>query len=154
MAKLLNRATPEVIASRNSEGHPFVTVSERGFTFSIQLVIAAGITTESFIHFINDEDYWAFVVNDQPDGFQIMKDNNTIRLASRYLAKAFIKSTGRLNGERFFATKSKAEHNGCPLFEIYTRESVVEVIDREKKIKQQRKDILLTAWKRNNTPKY
>jgi hypothetical protein len=148
MAKILNRSSPEIMARQYSFGVPYVSVSDRGIIFSKALVYEAGIKQGRYVHFINEDDYWAFFINDHPDGFLISNNNSTLRCTTRVISDMFIKSTGRRIGEKFFTIKSTASQAGSPVYEIYTRESTIQVIDRQKRVKEQRKEVLLSMWKK------
>ena len=140
MARIINKNTPEITASRRALGVTLVTIVPKHFYFPKQTAFLAGIDSNKFIHFINDGKYWAFIVNDDPDGFPV-NANKGYLVQNRSLVGMFYRSTGRKGKCRFYIHKTKALHNGCPVYEI-SQETVEEAVAKQKAL-QARKNYVL-----------
>lgn len=149
MAKIINKRTPEIMANRRPTGLDYVSIKERHLYFPKQVAFKAGMNIYKYLHLINDGDYWAFFINDDKDGFQLKQDKpGSYKINDRALVRMFLKSTGKKLNDRLFITQSTSEHNGCKLWEIYTKETVDFIINKQKDIKMQRKKVLLTVMKK------
>lgn len=141
MASIINKRTPEIMASRRPLGINFVTITEKGFYFPKQTAFSVGITDYKYVHFINDGDYWAFIVNDDADGFAVTS-NNGYMVCNRTLPKMFIRSIKKKLRDRFYIVPTNSEQNGCRVWEIYTKDTVEVVVEKQKRIAEQKSYVL------------
>lgn len=141
MATIINKRTPEIIASRRPAGINFVTVIETGFYFPIQTAFWLGLEKGKYMHFINDGAYWAFYVNNDTDGFDVVPDKG-YKVNNRTVAGLFLKSTKKKLKNRFYIIPTNSEHNGSKVYEIYTAEPVHVIIEKQKRIMAQRSYVL------------
>lgn len=141
MAKVINTKSPEIIAGVRAKGFCFVSLKAKGLHITKQVALMCGLSKDKYVHFLNDSNYWAFYVNDDPDGFRVCTDhsNGGFILYSRELSRMFIRSTGAKYCNRFFISEVPAQHNGNQLFEILTTATVEVIIDKRKRMDQQRK---------------
>lgn len=141
MAQIINRKSPKIIDSIRARGYSFISVKKKGLFFSKPAAQMCGVSSDKFIHFINDFNYWAFYINDNPDGFVLTFDHDGrsgFIVYSTQLSRLFIKSTGKKLNERFFINDTKSEHNGNPLWEIQTLSSIDVIVDRIQKMNDQK----------------
>ena len=146
MAQIINKRSPEIIASRRALGINFLTVREKEIYFPKQVVHFLGIEKGKYIHFINDKDYWGFFVNTDPDGFEITFDKG-FKICNRTLAAMFAKSIGKKG--RFYILDTNTRQAGHKVYEVYTQETVEVVIDRQKRIAEQKRHVLAITPKRS-----
>ena len=141
MAKIINTKSPEIIAGVRAKGFCFISVKEKGLHITKQVALMCGLKADKFVHFLNDSNYWAFYVNDDPDGFRVCADhaNGGFVLYSRELSRMFKRSTGARVNNRFFINKVPAKHNDNQLFEILTSATIEVIIDKRKRMDAQKK---------------
>jgi len=116
--------TPESIAFRGNQ-HPVLTVNKKGLFFNLAASEQFGLQTAQRLRFINDETYWAFTPTSEPDSFVLVKYSRpiSVRINSATLAGMMMESLGIDNKDAnvyFSISKSSAEFNGNPIFEIDT----------------------------------
>lgn len=140
MAQIINKKNPLIITSTRTRGYCSVTIKEKGIYITKQVALLCGLKVDQFVHFINDSNYWAFYVNEDPDGFAVSRDhaNGGFVLYNRQLSKMFRTSTRAAINDRFLIISSNARHNGSTLYEIITSASVDVVINRRKRMMEQR----------------
>jgi len=131
MARVINRTTPEIVVNNRHSGLDFISIDEKGFYFPKQISFSIKAATNKYIHFINDDDYWAFYVNEDKDGFPFSMDKQSYRVNDRALSRLFLRTTNRECGDRLLVKYTKAKHNGGYLYEIHTKESVEQITTLE-----------------------
>lgn len=145
MAQIINKRTAEIIANRRPTGLMFVSVNEKGFYFPKSVSHAVGAHSGLYVHFINDVDYWAFYINDDKDGFKLVQDKGAYRVDDRALIKMFFRGIKKdCKKSRFFVVESKSAQAGVKIYEIYTKETVDVVVDKEKRLREIRRSVLNT----------
>lgn len=128
MAQIINRTNPEILANRRFIGLEFISISEKGMYFPKNTSFTVGISTDQYIHFINDGEFWSFYVNQNKDGFPFSKDKaGAYKIADRALARMFIRSTKRQPSDRMLIKATKAKHGASTIYEIYTQHTLDEV---------------------------
>ena len=120
MAQIINRKTPEIVKNGRGIGGDYVTVMRRGFFFSKGVSARIGISRNKFVHFINDESFWSFYINNDPDGFPVMSGGRSgdFVINSEPLTKMFLKSTGGQVNEKFIITPTPARNNSSIVYQI------------------------------------
>jgi hypothetical protein len=147
MARIINRTTPEIIANNRHSGLDFITIKERGFYFPKNISFELKVSASRFIHFINDDDYWCFYVNDDKDGFKFSLDKGgSYMINDRALSRMFIKSTNMKNGDRLLVKSTKTKNNGATVYEIHTKETIDVYITKKETVRK-RKEHTLWATK-------
>lgn len=134
------------MASRRALGISFVTITEAGMYFPKQTAFIAGIKEGRYVHFINDGDYWAFFVNDDLDGFPVTNTKGYL-ICNRTLSRLFLRSVKKKLRDRFYVVPTNAEHHGNKVWEIYTKDSVDMVVEKQKRVLAQRKYVLALTKK-------
>jgi hypothetical protein len=158
MAQIINKKSEIIIASVRAKGFAFISVKEKGLHFTKQTALLCGMKAGKFVHFINDSNYWAFYVNEDPDGFTISADhtNGGYVLYSRQLARLFRSTVGGNNNNRYFVDKTKALHNDHTVYEILTSATMETIIDKRKRMddqkKLEKKYVLNLTLKRKTVP--
>lgn len=141
MASIINKRTPEIMASRRPKGINFVTVTDKGLYFPKQTAFLVGLKEGQHVHFINDGDYWAFFINADTDGFAVT-NNNGYMVCNRTLPKMFVRSIKKKMRDRFYVVPTNSEKDGCRIWEIYTKDTVEVVIEKQKRIAEQKNYVL------------
>jgi hypothetical protein len=141
MAQIINKKSDIIIASVRAKGFAFISIKEKGLHFTKQTALLCSLKQNKHVHFINDGNYWAFYVNDDPDGFRISPDhaNGGFVLYSRELARMFRATVGGNNNNRYFVNRTKALHDDHSVFEILTTATMETIIDKRKRMDDQKK---------------
>lgn len=142
MARIINRKSSSIIRPGADE-YAFVSPRPRFLFFSKAAARLCGLTHDKFIHFINDQNYWAFYLNDNIDGFELKpcsKNSGAFYVYSSGLAEIFTETVECEYGERFFIDKTSGFVSEDPIFEIQTHSSVSVMVDKVVKMNAQ-KDI-------------
>lgn len=141
MATIINKRTPEIIASRRALGINFISIRDKEIYFPKQTAALIGLTGSDYVHFINDGSYWAFYINKDVDGFQVSNDKG-YKICNRTLVRIFTRSTKKKLGDRFYIVPTNALHNGHKIWEIYTADTIDVVVEKQKRIAEQKKYVL------------
>lgn len=114
----------EIINKKHKDIKPFKRMDSTSyidFYNKNEIHFSAAATSEfnlkigKFAHFINDEDYWYFCVNDDKDGFEIKASHRrySVAIYNGALAKLFMAKTRCSFGTKFLIrhTEADAEFN-------------------------------------------
>jgi uncharacterized protein YbcI len=131
MVEIINKTHPDIMESptgRTSKKRIFVTIDQERFYFTSDAVKKFGLINGWFLHFIYDEGIFAFIQNEDDDGFQLSsagRGGECLQVKSRPLCEYFFKKTHYSKTTfSFYMRRTQKEYLGRPMMDIITSRPV------------------------------